>query len=100
MKTTAAGSGADRRKVLAPILLRLIPGDPYAALRIDGDRSVELRRRLGGHRHDRPKLASVERAQVNIVVAGRVAVPGNPGAAVRAERHHRLPIVARADRDA
>src|ERR1051326_4643464 len=100
MQPAAAGRRAGARKILAPIFAGFVPCNPDASAAIPRYAGVKLRFRLGGDRDQFAELASIERAQVDIVVAGPVTVPGDPCRAVRVERDRGLPIVARARRDA
>ena len=96
VQSAAARRGADFGKILAPVLVRFVPRHPDAAFAVHRHGRVELRRGLGGHGDHAAQLAAVEGAQVDVVVAGLVAIPGDPGDAVFVQRDSRLPIVTAA----
>ena len=93
VKTTAARRGADFGEVLAPILIGFIPGDPDAILAIDRDRASGTAPWVRWSWRSRRPASSVEGAEIYIVVAGLVAIPGDPGSSRAVERDCGIPIV-------
>ena len=82
--------------VLAPAGLADLVGDPDPVRAIDGDAGPGLEERRRRDRLHRSQAVALEAAEEDVVVAAVVAVPGDPGGALRIESQSRGPVVVRA----